>query len=80
MTYLFHRGAEAGSPAAIDFNEDRKVDSAYDFSAEGSEVFQGIVNYPDTWPFVEDDVRRCHAGSFPFGVITVLKRAGICSQ
>ena len=66
MTFSFHPEAEEEFKAAIDYYEDREVGLGYDFSAEAFTTIQNIVNYPDAWPVVEDDIRRCLLNRFPY--------------
>lgn len=77
MTFLFHPEAEEEFLAAIDYYEDREVGLGYDFSAEVFAAIQNIVNYPDAWPVIEEDVRRCLVNRFPFSVIYSIEQGGI---
>ena len=77
MTFLFHPEAEEEFLAAIDYYEDREVGLGYDFSAEVFAAIQNIVNYPDAWPVIEEDVRRCLVNRFPFSVLYSIEQSGI---
>jgi plasmid stabilization system protein ParE len=77
MTFLFHPEAEEEFLAAIDYYEDREVGLGYDFSAEVFAAIQNIVNYPDGWPVIEEDIRRCLVNRFPFSVLYSIEQSGI---
>ena len=77
MTFLFHPEAEEEFLAAIDYYEDSEVGLGYDFSAEVFVAIQNIVNYPDAWPVIEEDVRRCLVNRFPFSVLYSIEQSGI---
>lgn len=77
MTFLFHPEAEEEFLAAIDYYEDREVGLGYDFSAEVLAAIQNIVNYPDGWPVIEEDIRRCLVNRFPFSVLYSIEQSGI---
>ena len=69
MTFIFHPEAEAEFIASIDYYEDREVALGYDFSTEVFAAIQSIVKYPDAWPVIEDEVRRCLVNRFPYSVL-----------
>lgn len=69
MTFSFHSEAEAEFLAAIDYYEEREVGLGYDFSVQVFNAIHTIINHPDAWPLVEDDIRRCLVNRFPFGVL-----------
>ncbi len=77
MTFLFHPEAEEEFLAAIDYYEDREVGLGYDFSAEVFATIQNIINYPDAWPVVEEDIRRSLVNRFPFSVLYSIEQSGI---
>jgi len=77
MTFLFHPEAEEEFLAAIDYYEDREVGLGYDFSAEVFAAIRNIVNYPDAWPVIEEDIRRCLVNRFPFSVLYSIEQSGI---
>ena len=69
MTFVFHPEAEEEFIAAIDYYEDREAGLGYDFSTEAFTAIQNIVGYPDAWPIIEEDVRRCLVNRFPYSVL-----------
>ncbi len=69
MIFIFHPEAEAEFIASIDYYEDREVGLGYDFSTEVFATIQSIVKYPDAWPVIEDEVRRCLVNRFPYSVL-----------
>jgi hypothetical protein len=74
MTFSFHPEAEVELVAAIDYYEDREAGLGYDFSIEVFTTIQNIVNYPDAWPVIEEDVRRCLVNRFPYSVLYGIER------
>jgi plasmid stabilization system protein ParE len=69
MTFVFHPEAEEEFIAAIDYYEDREAGLGYDFSTEAFTAIQNIVGYPDAWPIIDEDVRRCLVNRFPYSVL-----------
>ena len=57
--------------------EDQEVGLGYDFSAEVFAAIQNIVNYPDAWPVIEKDIRRCLVNRFLLVCSTVLTERDI---
>jgi Plasmid stabilisation system protein. len=77
MTFSFHPEAEEEFNAAIDYYEEREIGLGYDFSVEVFSAIHNIISYPEAWPVVEDDVRRCLVNRFPFGVLYAVEQTGI---
>lgn len=77
MTFSFHPDAEEEFLAAIDYYEEREAGLGHDFSIEVFKAMQGIAAYPNAWPVVEDDVRRCLINRFPFGVLYSIDSTGV---
>jgi hypothetical protein len=69
MTFDFHPDAESEFFWAIDYYEECEDGLGYDFSIEVYSSIQNIVDYPDAWPVLEGDVRRCLTNRFPYGVL-----------
>lgn len=59
MKYVFHPEAEAEFLAAIDYYEGCEPGLGYDFSVEVHSTIGRILSFPDAWPVLEDDIRRC---------------------
>ncbi len=73
MTFSFHPEAEEEFLEAIEFYEERENGLGYDFSVEVFTTIRNIVSHPDTWPVVEDDIRRCLTNRFPFCMLYSLE-------
>ena len=69
MKYAFHPEAKAEFLAAIDFYEDREPGLGYDFAIEVHSTIENVTNFPNAWPILEDDIRRCQVRRFPYGII-----------
>jgi hypothetical protein len=69
MTFDFHPEAETELLEAIAYYESCAPGLGEDFSLEVYSTVQNILSYPHAWPIVEDDVHRCLASRFPYGVL-----------
>jgi len=69
VKYAFHPEAKAEFLAAIDFYEDREPGLGYDFAIEVHSTIENVTNFPNAWPILEDDIRRCQVRRFPYGII-----------
>ena len=69
MRHVFHPEAEREFFAAIDYYEDREPGLGYDFAIEVRSTIDTILNFPQAWPIIEDDIRRCQTRRFPYGII-----------
>lgn len=69
MKYAFHPEARAEFLAAIDFYEDREPGLGSDFAIEVHSIIENVLSFPNAWPILEDDIRRCQIRRFPYGII-----------
>jgi hypothetical protein len=69
MTFSFHPEADEEFNIAIDYYENNDPGLGYDFSIEVYSAIQNIVNFPNAWPIIEEDIRRCLVKRFPYGII-----------
>ncbi len=69
MKFDFHPEAEAEFLKAISYYEDCEPGLGEEFSLEVYSTVQNILSYPDAWPVLEGDVRRCLVNRFPYGVL-----------
>ena len=69
MKYAFHPEAETEFYAAIDYYENCEAGLGYDFAIEVHSAIDSIMNFPEGWPVLEQDIRRCQTRRFPYGVI-----------
>ena len=69
MTFDFHPEAEAELIEAVDFYEKAQPSLGEESSLEVFAAIRSVLSYPDAWPVLEDDVRRCLVHRFPYGVL-----------
>jgi toxin ParE1/3/4 len=69
MTFAFHPEAEEEFVQAIQYYEDCEPGLGEDFSLEVFSSIQNVLSYPNAWPVIEEDVRRCLTSRFPYGVL-----------
>jgi plasmid stabilization system protein ParE len=69
MTFSFHPEAEREFTEAVEYYESRESGLGYDFSMEVFATIQNIINHPNAWPFIAEDVRRCLVNRFPYGAL-----------
>lgn len=69
MKFDFHPQAEAEFIEAISYYEDCEPGLGEDFSLEVYFTVKNILSYPNLWPVLEGDVRRCLVNRFPYGVL-----------
>lgn len=69
MTFDFHPEAETEFLEAIEYYEGCEPGLGGDFALEVQSSVSNILSYPNAWPILEEDVRRCLTNRFPFGVI-----------
>ena len=73
MKYSFHFEAEIELNSYIDYYEEFKVGLGLEFANEVYKTIQRIINFPNTWQILTDDLRRSLTNRFPFGVIYYIK-------
>ena len=74
MKYKFHPGAlEEYREAALWYsNRDRTL--ALRFTKSVEETIQRIVEAPERWRIVDEDVRRCLTHIFPFAILYTIEQ------
>jgi plasmid stabilization system protein ParE len=58
MNYVFHPEAEKELLEAINYYEGRKNGLGYEFAREVYTAIDSILEYPQAWPLLEDDIHR----------------------
>ena len=43
------------------------------FTNEIEAILRRIIEAPDRWPFLDEDVRRCLARRFPYGILYTIE-------
>jgi plasmid stabilization system protein ParE len=69
MKYSFHPEAETELLQAIAYYEDYEVNLGYDFAVEVYSTIERIISFPNAWPILAQDVRRCLINRFPYGIL-----------
>ena len=77
MTWFFHPEADAEFHKAIGYYEDCEPGLGEDFAIEVHTTIQNILAYPEAWPTLEDDIRRCLTSRFPYGVLYSIETDGV---
>ena len=77
MTFSFHPEAKEEFNEAIEYYEDCEPGLGYDFSIEAHDTIQTIINYPNAWPIIEDDVRGCLVNRFPYSILYSIEEKGV---
>ena len=69
MTLDFHPEAEAEFIEAIAFYDKIESSLGEEFSLEVLAALSNALSYPNAWPTLEGDVRRCLVNRFPYGIL-----------
>ncbi|WP_287602365.1 type II toxin-antitoxin system RelE/ParE family toxin [Thiothrix sp.] len=69
MNLSFHPEAEAEVTEAVDYYEQVSVGLGQDFANELYLAVERIAGFPNAWPIVDPDIRRCLLKRFPYGVL-----------
>ena len=77
MTWSFHPEAEAEFHEAIDYYEECESCLGEDFAIEVHTAIHNILTYPETWPTLDGDIRRCLTSRFPYGVVYSVETDGV---
>jgi plasmid stabilization system protein ParE len=77
MTFSFHPEAQREFAEAVEYYESRESGLGYDFSIEVFATIQNIINHPNAWPFIAEDVRRCLVNRFPYGALYSIENGEI---
>ena len=77
MTFAFHPEADEEFVEAVAYYEDCGPGLGIDFSRGVYASIENAIDYPTMWPEIEDEVRRCLAHRFPYGVLYSIEPDGI---
>ena len=69
MTFSFHPEADIELFNSISQYEDCEKGLGYDFSIEVYTSIQNILEYPEAWPILDGEIRRCQTNRFPYGIL-----------
>jgi len=65
MNFEFHPQAEEELLKTISYYENREPGLGEDFFLEVYSTLRNILSYPNAWPILEKDTRRCLVHRFP---------------
>ncbi len=74
MTHFFHPEAAAEFEEAVRFYQERGRTLGDRFAAEVQTAVRRIVETPERWLVMEEDVRRCLVRVFPYRVLYTIER------
>ncbi len=74
MKCAFHPDARLEYREAAAFYDARKVGLGVAFTREIETAIEQILEAPERFRFIEQDVRRCLARTFPYGVLYTVER------
>ena len=69
MKFSFHPDAEKEFFDAIDYYEECRANLGLEFADEVYSTIQRIIQFPNAWHPMGDDIRRCLTNRFPYGII-----------
>lgn len=69
MRYGFHPEARVEYREAAAFYEARRPELGAAFTRAVETVIERILEAPDRWRFIEQDVRRCFTHIFPYAIL-----------
>lgn len=69
MKYSFHPVAVAELNEAIDYYEELQSGLGLEFAKEIFSSIQRILEFPNAWPALSKNTRRCLVNRFPYGII-----------
>ncbi len=77
MTYDFHPEARLEYREAVVFYESRYTGLGAAFSLQIEAAIDRILKAPERWRVIEQDVRRCLAHTFPYGILYIIEEDSI---
>jgi len=69
MTFDFHPEAEVEFVEAVAFYDKAEPSLGEKFSLEVPAALRNVLSYPNAWPVLEGEVRRCLVNRFPCGIL-----------
>jgi len=73
MKLEFHPEARIEFRESASFYEGSRPGLGGAFASEIESVLQRITDAPERWPVIKEDVRRCLARRFPYGVLYTIE-------
>lgn len=69
MKYSFHPSAKIELNEGVDYYEECQPGLGLEFLKEVYTAIQLILQYPQAWPPLSTNTRRCLTNRFPYGII-----------
>jgi plasmid stabilization system protein ParE len=69
MTFSFHPEARAEFEGAVAYYEELQAGLGLDLALEVQAAIGSVVSFPDAWPPIEGEIRRCLVRRFPYGIL-----------
>ena len=69
MTYSFHPAAKAELNQAVDYYDECQKGLGLEFLKEMYRTVQNVLAFPDAWPQLSANTRRCLSKRFPYGIV-----------
>ena len=73
MNFGFHPKADGDLDEAVKYYEERQCGLGLAFAEEVYQAIRRACEYPDAWPKVSCNARRCLLNRFPYSVIFQVK-------
>ena len=73
MIYDFHPEARLEYREAATFYESRRPGLGAAFTLEVEATIERVLEAPDRWRVIEQDVRRCLTHTFPYGILYTIE-------
>ena len=77
MTYAFHPDARLEYREAAAFYESRRPGLGAAFSVEIEETIRRILEAPERWRCIEQDVRTCRTRTFPYAILYTVEKGSV---
>ncbi len=77
MNIEFHPEAAIELNEAVDYYASRENRLGLDFISEVISSINRIISYPDAWPLLGKDIRRCLIKRYPYGILYSIEKERI---
>lgn len=77
MIHVFHPEAGLEYREAAIFYDNRRRGLGAAFTLEVEATVERIIEAPNRWPVIEQDVRRCLTHIFPYAILYTIERDAI---
>jgi toxin ParE1/3/4 len=74
MRYVFHPEALNEYAEAVQYYKDQRFEVAQAFINAIEDTIYRIREFPNRYSAIDDDIRRCMARRFPYGILYVVEQ------